>query len=111
MAIPSEIRTLIDRLNQELNQTETDTTRGLTQVRAALSRFPENVIMIQFFAYLNDVLLFVDICRRRIDSILERITPNDVAYTEIQEAGEDLGTLLGRVLETKIEVERIINRL
>lgn len=35
----------------------------------------------------------------------------DVIPCEIQEAAEDLGSILGRVLETKILVEGIVNRL
>lgn len=35
----------------------------------------------------------------------------DVTPSEIQEVAEDLGSILGRVLETKIVVEGIVNRL
>ncbi|WP_275994242.1 hypothetical protein [Argonema antarcticum] len=37
--------------------------------------------------------------------------PVDVTAEEIQDAGEELGTLLGQVLETKIGVRRIITIL
>lgn len=42
MAIPSEIQALIDRLNQELNETEQEATEGLSLTRQNLSRFPDN---------------------------------------------------------------------
>lgn len=64
-----------------------------------------------FFAYLNTVIIFVENFRRRIKIILAAISTDEVTATEIQEIGEELGTLLGQVLETKIEVRRIITRL
>lgn len=43
--------------------------------------------------------------------LVERISATDVTDEEIQEAGEDLGTLLGRVLETKMFGRRILYTL
>ena len=111
MPIPPEIAELIKRLNRELDETQQKVTEGLNLVRPILSQFPDNFILIQFFAYLNDVLLFVEITRRRIQSNVELISPRDVGIREIQEVGEDLGNLLGRVLESKMQVEGIIARL
>lgn len=111
MAIPSEINTLINQLSQELNQIEQEATEGLNLTRSVLSRFPDNDLLIQFFAYLNDVLLFVDIARGQIQATIETISPDEVPAEIIQEAGEDLGTPLGRVLEAKISVRRIVLRL
>lgn len=110
MAIPVEIIALIDRLNQELAETEQETTEGLNLARASLSRFPDNVLLIQFFAYLNTILIFAENSKRRIQTLTQGISTNDVTTEEIQEAGEDLGTLLGQVLEAKIEVKLIITR-
>ena len=110
MALPSEITALTDHLNQELDQTEQKAIEGLNIVRPALSRFPDNAILIQFFAYLNNVVLFVETYKRQSQNTIERISANDVTAAEIQEAGEDLGTILGRVLETKIGIRRIITR-
>jgi hypothetical protein len=59
----------------------------------------------------NNFLLFVEISRRRISITVNRLSSNDVTTTEILEAGEDLGTELGRALEVKISVRRIIARL
>ncbi|MFB2834467.1 hypothetical protein [Floridanema evergladense] len=111
MPIPPEIQLLIDRLNQELVETEQEATEGLSIVREVLSLFPENAIMLQFFAALSNTLLFIEISKRRIQITINRISPVDVNAEEIQEAGEDLGTELGRVLEAKLSVRRIINRL
>ncbi len=77
----------------------------------AISRFADNLLLIQFFADLNTVLLFIENSRGRIQTIAERISTNDVTGVEVQEAGEDLGTLLGQALEAKMETKRIITRL
>jgi hypothetical protein len=111
MPIPSEIQSLVDRLDQELGQIEREATEGLNLVRPILSNFPDNFILTQFFASLNNFLLFVEISRRRINITVNRISSNDVTSSEILEAGEDLGAELGRILEVKINARRIIDRL
>jgi len=111
MPIPSEIQNLIERLNQELAETETDATQGLNLVRPILSRFPDNARIIQFFAFFNNGLLFVEISRRRIQTSVERLEATDATAGDIQDVGEDLGTLLGRVLEAKIDGRQIIGIL
>lgn len=111
MTIPLALHTLINRLNQELAQTEQAATAGLNLLRDLLSRFPDNTQLIQFFAYLNTVIMFIESSRRRIQTIMERMLTDEITAEEILEAGEDLGALLGQVLETKIEVRLIITRL
>ncbi len=112
MPIPSEITAVIDRLNQELNETEQKATEGLNIVRPILSRFPENARLNQFFAYFSSVIFFVEMSRtRRIPVIVEMVSDEDITDLEITEAGEELGLLLGQVLEAKIAVIRLITRL
>ena len=111
MPIPSEIIALIERLNQEFNQTEQEATDALNIVRRNLYFFPNNVIMTQYFAYLNTVLFSVETYKRQVQAIVEIISPTDVPAEVIQEAGEDLGDLLGRAIESKMAVRRIISRL
>ncbi|MGL5795829.1 MAG: restriction endonuclease subunit S [Waterburya sp.] len=111
MPIPSEIQSLVDRLNLELEITEREAKEGLSLVRPILSSFPDNVRLIQFLALFNNGLLFVEISRRRIQAILERLTAPDVTTLEIQEVGEDLGILLGQCLEAKIRGKRILDIL
>jgi hypothetical protein len=112
MSIPAEIGEIIDRLNQELKQTEQEATEGINLVRPILSRFPENVALTQFFAYFSSIVFFVEMCRtRRLPMILEKISDSEVTDLEIQEAGEDLGILLGQVIEAKISVRIIVERL
>jgi hypothetical protein len=57
---------------------------------------------------LNNVLLFVEISRRRIQFTLDIISPPQVAAEIIWEAGEDLSELLGLTLENKILAKRAI---
>jgi ABC-type transporter Mla subunit MlaD len=111
MAIPSTLQNLIAQLNQELAQTEQEATKGLNLVRELLSRFPDNALLTQFFASFNNVLLFVDIYKRQTQDIVNLLSTNDVTVEEIQEAGEDLGSILGRVLEARIEVTSTITHL
>lgn len=59
----------------------------------------------------DNALLFVEISRRRIQAIVERVSAPDVTAEEIQEAGEDLVTLLDRVLEVKMSGGRLLDIL
>jgi hypothetical protein len=111
MSIPLEIQALIDRLNHELDETERDAIVGLNLVRQMLSLFPENEILMQFFAALSNILFFVEINRGRIRNLVDQISANDVPAQVLQDAGEDLGLILGRVLETKINANQLKNRL
>jgi hypothetical protein len=111
MPIPPEIRAAVNRLNEELEETEREATEGLNLVRPILSSFPDNTILTQFFASLNNTLLFVEISRRRIQITVNRISRTNVIAEDLEEVREDLGTELGRVLEAKMSVKRIITRL
>ena len=111
MAIPAKISTLINRLNQEIEQTEQEAIQGLDLVRASLSRFPDNAVLLQFYAAFSNVLLFVEIYRQRVQSTVELLAAVDVPIEVVQEAGEDLATILGNVLEVKINAGRLKMRL
>lgn len=111
MSITPEFATLIDRLNQEVNQTEQQATKGLSLLEQLLSYFPNNAILIQDFAYLNAVSLFIETSRKQIQNAVETVRPDDIPDEIIQETGENLETLLGKILEVKLRVEKIIDRL
>ena len=111
MPIPSEIQAIIDRLEGELEEIEREITEGLNILRGVMSRFPDNAILVQYFAYLSSLLFFVETSRRQIQETVERLSPANVPIALIQESGEDLSTLLGRVIEGKIRVEPIITFL
>lgn len=78
MAIPSEITALIERLNQELDQTSQEATQGLNIVRSRLLRFPNNTLLIQFFASLSSIRLFLDNSRGRIQTIVEQLSLTEI---------------------------------
>ncbi len=105
--IPPEFTELINRLNQELNQTEQQVTRGLSLTRDLLSRFSDNAILTQYFAYFSTVLFWVENSRKQMQSTVEAVASG----ADIQTAGEDLAALLGQVLEAKLRVERFIDYL
>jgi hypothetical protein len=109
--IPPELTDLILQLNRELEQTKRKANDGINLVRLPLSRFPENTLLVQFFAYLNNVVFLVENYSERIKATLEFLSEVDVKSEEVQEAAEELATMLGIVLETKIRVETIVNRL
>ena len=68
-------------------------------------------MLMRHFAYFNNVVLFVDIARNKVRSIVENFSTEDLQEEAIQEIGEDLGELLGRVIEAKIGIENIIKTL
>jgi hypothetical protein len=111
MSIPSEIQIIIDRLNEELVQIEQEATQGMNLLRPLLELFPNNDIIVSFFASLNNSLFLVEIYKRRLDAIVELLLPENVTEEIVQNAGEELGDLLGRALESKIGLGQIIERL
>ncbi len=68
-------------------------------------------MLVQLFATLNNALLFRDNSRRRIQITVDSISLPNIAAEVIQEGGEDLAELLGRVLESKILVNRVVQIL
>lgn len=111
MPIPSEIVAIVERLNRELAQIERETTEGLNTVRARLKSFPENEALMQIFVILSNHILFVEVSKRRIDYASIVLLSETITDEQIQEAGETLSELLGRVLEAKVIVSAIKNRL
>ena len=112
MPIPSEISVLVERINNELDRIEQETTEGMALARTILNRFPENNVLIQMFAFLNSVIFLISTERNRIRTIVETLSLSDeITSEEIQMAGEDLSTKLGRLLETKLRVRNLKNRL
>jgi len=111
MPIPEPIQLLIERLNQKLNEIENEVAQGLERIRTLMSMFPENVILVQYFAYLNAIQIFVTTARTQIQIAIETISPDGIPPDIIQEAGEDLGSLFGRVMEEQMHVSQILDFL
>jgi len=112
MSESSEITSLVERLQQELRLIDREANAGINLAREFLDCFPENARFIQIFAVFNSAILFAETQRRRIQSIVENLSAiNTVTKEEFQEAGEDLSAELGRILETKMRVSNLKNRL
>lgn len=105
-AYPSEIQSLIDLLNQELDQIEREADEGINIAKLLLSRFPNNVKLIGLLTTLDNALFFVDNFRKRIRATFEKISSTEALAEAIQAAGEDLSEFLGRVLESKMLVSK-----
>ena len=82
MAIPSEIEAIIERLNRELDRIEQEALEGMILVRSSLESFPNNAMLTQLFAYLNTAMFFVNICRRKIQTIVENLSAAKVVTNE-----------------------------
>jgi hypothetical protein len=112
MAIPAQIFALIESIEQNLAQIELEATEGLNLSRAILDRFPNNARLIQFFASFSSAILFVEMQNRRIKAIIENFSKADVVTEEeIKEVGEDLSGELGKVIETKLLINNLKQRL
>lgn len=107
MSIPSEIQSLIDRLNLELETIEQEAIEGETLLRQLMSLFPNNALLIQFFAYWQTTRFFVVNAKRRIDETREQLEESEI----VSELGADLAALLGETIETKIRSRAILDRL
>ena len=112
MSIPSKITAIVENLNQELDEIEQQAIEGQNIARIILDKFPNNARLVQFFATFSNALLFVEVEKRRIRSIIENIALLDIVTDEdIQEAGEDLSAEMGKVLETKNLIINLKQRL
>ncbi|MDJ0717514.1 MAG: hypothetical protein QNJ54_25385 [Prochloraceae cyanobacterium] len=111
MSITPEIQTLVDRLNQELGEIEQEATEGENLLRQLMSLFSNNASLIQFFAYFQTTRFFVVNARRRIRETMEKLSARQIDPIVLTESGEDLATLLGEVIETKIRSRNLLNRL
>jgi hypothetical protein len=111
VSISPEIQNLVARIERELEEIEFDVREGLNILQPIISNFPNNVLLTKFFASLSNHLLYVEISRSRIQVIVNRFSSIDVTPNEIMETGEDLSIELGRAIEAKISVRRIVNRL
>ena len=91
MPIPSELETLIERLYDKCDRIEQEATEGLNILRRVMSQFPENAILVQYFAYLNALLFFATTSRQQIQTIVNTLSQANIPLEVIQESGEYLG--------------------
>jgi hypothetical protein len=110
MPIPSEFQNLIDRLNFELDEIEHEANEGLNLLEPIMSQFPTNASFIQFFAYFQTSLFFAETARRRIGTTIEQLSSSETRAI-VWEWGEDLASLLGEAIETKMRGRNLLERL
>lgn len=96
MTIFLEIRVLTAQINREITETKQEVEAALRIIRPLLNSFPDHEYLIQSFAALSN--------------IVSQISPAGVPDKIITEAGEELGAILDRVLEAKINASSIKRR-
>lgn len=111
MTLPSNFDALIKQLNSELDNLQSELSDSIELIRSRINLFPENIILIQLFATLNNYALFAENTRRRIQETIRYFSSKSLSDKELQEIGEDLSEQLGRILEAKIIVSTIKRRL
>ena len=111
MTIPPEIFGLVEQLTDELDRIEQQANKGLALASQLLERFPDNARLIGLSANVGNGLFFVNSFRNRIESIIGRISGINVSIDAIQQAGEELSEMWGRILECKIMVSRSVGIL
>ena len=111
MTLSSELDALIKQLNYELDNLEGELSKSIELIRSRINLFPENIILIQLFATLNNYALFAENTRRRIQETAQYLSSKSLSDEDLLEAGEDLSEQLGRILEAKIIVNSIKRRL
>lgn len=111
MNIPPEILRLVQQLTNELDIIESRANQGLVIASQLLDRFPSNTSLINLSANLGNGLFFVKNFRTRIERIVQAISSQNEALGSIQQVGEDLSEITGRVLECKMTVDRAVSIL
>ncbi|MGB5970147.1 MAG: hypothetical protein WBG70_17665 [Spirulinaceae cyanobacterium] len=105
------LKQLAEQIKQELEQIEQDANRGIEIARNLLNIFPDNAIIIGYFARFSNYLFFVESSRRGIESVEEVVDNSDVTGEEVKESGEYLSTLLGSTIEARMVVDNIRSEL
>jgi hypothetical protein len=111
MSIPPEILELVDRLTEKLNYIERQANIGLALASHLVERFPNNATLISLSAKVGNGLFFVSSFRNRIKSIVEGISGNNLSVKVVQQAGEDLSEMWGRIFECKMMASRSVSVL
>jgi len=111
MSIPSDIRPLVDELYQVLNDTESLATQGLFALRRAMSLFPENEILMQYFSSISNFQFSVAGTRLQAEHIVSNILLAGVPDEDVQKAGDYLAALLNIAPESRMMIEKVIERL
>ncbi|MEO6862932.1 MAG: hypothetical protein ABI180_15580 [Microcoleus sp.] len=111
MSIPSDIRPLVEQLYELLNDTDRQATQGLFALRRAMSLFPQNEILMQYFSAISNFQFCVAGTRLQAENIVNNILLDGVPDADVQKAGDYLAALLHIAPESKMMIDKIIERL
>lgn len=111
MSIPSEIRPLVDALYQVLDETDRQATQGLFALRRAMSLFPENEILMQYFSAISNFQFCISGVRLQAEHIVGNILLDGVPDEDVQTAADYLAALLHMAPESKIAIDKVVERL
>jgi hypothetical protein len=111
MSIPSDIRPLVDELYQVLDDTDRQAMQGLFALRRAMSLFPENEILMQYFSSLSNFQFCIAGVRVQAEHIVGNILLDGVPDEDVQKAGDYLAALLHIAPESKLMIEKVVERL
>lgn len=111
MSIPSDIRPLVDELYQVLDDTERQATLGLFALRRAMSLFPENEILMQYFSSITNFQFTVAGTRLQAEHIVSNVLMAGVPDEDVQKAADYLAALLHMAPESKVMIDKIVERL
>ena len=112
MALPSNFNGLVQQIGIELNELNSVLAQSIRIVRERINLFPENIILMHLYSTLNNYALFSQNTRRRTQEAIQYlVSTENISKENLQEFGEDLSEQLGRIIEAKIVVNTIKNRL
>jgi hypothetical protein len=112
MALPPNFNDLVLQIGIELNELNSDLTESIRIVRERINLLPENIILIQVYSTLNNYSLFAQNTQRLTQETIQYLVVSEnISEENIREFGEDLSEQLGRIIEAKIVVKSIKNRL
>ena len=111
MSIPSDIRPLVDELYQVLEDTDRQATQGLFALRRAMSLFPENEILIQYFSSISNFQFCIAGVRLQAEHMVSNVLMAGVPDEDVQKAGDYLAALLHMAPESKVMIEKVVDKL
>jgi hypothetical protein len=111
MNIPPSILHLSQQINSELDFIEYRANWGLAIARQLLEQFPNNTALIGLSANLGNGLFFVHSFKTRIETMVQGFSMQPASTESVQQLGEELSEILGRVLECKMTVDRSVSIL
>ncbi|MEG4324073.1 hypothetical protein [Microcoleus sp. herbarium5] len=111
MSIPPDIRSLVNELYQVLDDSERQATLGLFALRRAMSLFPQNEILMQYFSSISNFQFCVAGVRLQAEHMVGNVLLAGVPDEDVQKAGDYLAALLKMAPETKVMIKNVVERL